>query len=199
MTQVTCPVQSGRVLITSTPRLQIRDWELDDAPTVLDIFSRIEVMQWLGDPPVVLCPDLEEARAKIERWQQKDDPPCGQWAVEVTDGGPLHGRVIGAVLLVPLPNNEHGELEIGWHLHPDAWGQRFAPEAAVAILERGFNAGLEEIHAVTDVDNVKSMAVCRRIGMEHLGIVDRWYETPSQYFRITREQWQAARETAPIG
>ena len=199
MTQVTCPVQSGRVLITSTPRLRIRDWEVDDAPTVLDIMSRIEVMKWLGDGPPMLLKTLDEARERIDVWRLRDDPPCGQWAIDVVDGGPLDGRTIGAVLLVPLPNNENGEVEIGWHLHPDAWGQRYAPEAGTAILERGFAGGLEAIHAVTDLDNEKSMAVCSRIGMEHRGVVDRWYATPSQYFVATREQWQAGREPAQSG
>ncbi|GAA4726824.1 hypothetical protein GCM10023350_07020 [Nocardioides endophyticus] len=40
------------------------------------------------------------------------------------------GVVVGTVLLLTLPNDEHGEVEIGWHLHPDAWGQGYACEAA---------------------------------------------------------------------
>lgn len=179
------------MLIATTPRLRIRDWESGDAPTVLDIYSRLEVVKWLGDGPPELMADLAEAQERIGRWQGRDAPPCGFWAIEVTDDGPLHGRVIGAVLLVPLPANDHGEVEIGWHLHPDAWGQRYAPEAATAILERGFAGGLPEIHAVTDLDNERSMAVCSRIGMEHRGITERWYSTPSQHYVLTQEQWTA--------
>lgn len=186
-------MQSGRVLITSTPRLLIRDWTVEDAPVALDILSRVEVVKWLADGPPVLTKDLDEAVEKIGRWQQRADPPLGFWAIEVNDGGPLQGRLIGSVLLVPLPNNEHGEVEIGWHLHPDAWGNRYAPEAATAILERGFTGGLPEIHAVTHLTNEASMSVCRRIGMEHRGIVHTWYDDPSQHYLITREQWAAAR------
>jgi RimJ/RimL family protein N-acetyltransferase len=185
-------VQSGGVLIT-TRRLKIRDWTVDDAPAALDILSRVEVVQWLADGPPVLTKDLDEAVEKIDRWQLRDDPPLGFWAIEVDDGGPLQGRVIGSVLLSPLPGNEHGEIEIGWHLHPDAWGNRYAPEAATAILDRGFGGGLPAIHAVTHLTNEASMSVCRRIGMEHQGIVHTWYEEPSQYFVITREQWAAGR------
>ncbi len=199
MTQVTSPVESGRVLITSTPRLLIRDWTVEDAPVALDILSRVEVAKWLGDGPPVLLQDLDEAAEKIERWRQRSAPPLGYWAIEVNDHGPLHGRLIGSVLLVPLPNNEHGEVEIGWHLHPDAWGNRYAPEAATAILERGFTGGLPEIHAVTHLTNEASMSVCRRIGMEHRGIVHTWYDEPSQHFVMTREGWQSVitREQLP--
>ena len=175
-------------MLLDTARLRIRDWSLDDAPTALDIQGRVEVMQWLGDGPPVLCRDLDDARARIVRWRGRDDPPLGYWAIEVTDGGRLHGRVIGSVLLVPLPNGD-GEVEIGWHLHPGAWGLGYASEAATAALRHGFEGGLEEIHAVTHLTNGPSQAVCRRIGMEHLGVTHRWYAEPSEHFVATRETW----------
>ena len=60
-------------------------------------------------------------------------------------------------------------------------------------------AGLElvpatEINAVTHLTNGPSQAVCRRIGMEHRGVVERWYDDPSEHFVITREQWQRAEQ-----
>jgi RimJ/RimL family protein N-acetyltransferase len=192
MTQVTCSGESDRVLIATTERTRIRSWTLDDAPTALDILSRVEVVKWLGDGPPVLTEDLDEAREKVLKWRARDNPPLGHWAIEVTDGGPLHGRVIGTVLLLTLPNSDNGAVEIGWHLHPDAWGNGYAPETATEILRRGFEGGLEEINAVTHLTNDKSMAVCRKIGMEHLGITHDWYDEPSQHYLITREQWAAA-------
>jgi RimJ/RimL family protein N-acetyltransferase len=207
-------LHSGRVLL-ETPRLRIRDWTPEDAPTVLDILGRVEVVKWLGDGPVVLCADLDEARAKIERWRGRDDPPLGYWAIEVTDGGPLDGRVIGAVLLVPLPNGDGAaeprgsaatdrKVEIGWHLHPDAWGHGYASEAAQAVLRHGFEGGLEQINAVTHLTNGPSQAVCRRIGMEHHGVTEKWYDDPSEHFVARRDGQQSLltrerRRSAPEG
>ncbi|MGZ4730446.1 MAG: GNAT family N-acetyltransferase [Acidimicrobiales bacterium] len=176
-------------MLIETDRLQIRDWTLADAPAALDMLSRIEVVKWLGDGPPVLCPDLDGARERIERWRGRDHPPLGHWACEVTDGGPLHGRVIGTVLLLTLPNAEDGEVEIGWHLHPGAWGRGYASEAARAVVRHAFDGGLEEIHAVTHLGNEPSQAVCRRIGMEHRGVVERWYDGPSEHFVISRDRW----------
>lgn len=172
-------------MLLETERLRIRDWSLDDAPTALDIMSRVEVVKWLGDGPPNLCRDLDDARSRIERWHGRDDPPLGHWAIEVTDGGPLQGRVIGTVLLLRLPNGD-GEVEIGWHLHPDAWGQGYAAEAARAILRHGFDAGLEEIHAVTHLTNGPSQALALRLGMEHRGVTHLWYEEPSEHFVARR-------------
>jgi RimJ/RimL family protein N-acetyltransferase len=187
----TAPARAdGGEVLEETARLRIRDWTLPDAPAALAMLSRIEVVRWLGDGVPVLTRDLDEARTKIERWRGREDPPLGHWALEVTDGGPLHGRVIGTVQLLRLPNGD-GEIEIGWHLHPDAWGNGYAPEAATAILRRGFEAGVEEINAVTHLDNLNSMAVCRKIGMSHLGTTDRWYDDPSQHYLITQAQWRA--------
>ena len=180
-------------MLLETDRLRIQDWTLDDAPAALDMLSRVEVVKWLDDGPPVLCPDLDGARTRIERWRGRDHPPLGHWAVEVTDGSDLHGRVIGTVLLLTLPNADDGEVEIGWHLHPDAWGRGYASEAATAVLRHGFEAGLDEINAVTHLDNVRSQAVCRRIGMEARGVVERWYVEPSEHFVITRERWAALR------
>jgi RimJ/RimL family protein N-acetyltransferase len=159
-------------MLLLTERLRIRDWTLEDAPTVLDIMSRVEVVKWLADGPPNLCKDLEDARARIERWRGRDDPPLGFWAIEVADGGPLHGLAVGSVPLVPLPDGDGG-VEIGWHLHPDAWGRGYASEAATAVLRHGFEGGLEEINAVTNLDNWPSQAVCRRIGMEHRGVTEK--------------------------
>jgi hypothetical protein len=34
--------------------------------------------------------------------------------------------------------NGVGEVEVGWHLHPDSWGHGYATEAARAVIDRGF-------------------------------------------------------------
>jgi RimJ/RimL family protein N-acetyltransferase len=171
----------------STERLLIRDWVPEDAATVVDIYHRVEVVKWLGDGDPVPCHDEDQARRWIENWRGRADPPLGYWAIEAT-GGPLAGRTVGSVLLVPLPKGE-GAVEIGWSLHPDAWGHGYAAEAGRAVLRRGFEGGLEEIHAVTHLTNEASMAVCRRIGMTHTGIVHTWYDKPSQHYLLTKERW----------
>ncbi len=159
-----------------TERLLIRPWKLEEVDRFFDIYRREEVSRWFSAGPMR---DREEA---VERMQRALaalalDPRFGSWAIVERDAG----VPAGTVLLKPLPDGE-GEIEIGWHLHPDSWGRGYASEAATALLARGFTDGLEEIWAVVDPANERSASVCTRIGMRLLGITERWYHEPSLLF-----------------
>ncbi|MGW7448073.1 GNAT family N-acetyltransferase [Kitasatospora sp. NPDC054795] len=174
---------SGTVL--TTERLVVRQWTMStaDQDRAFDIYSRWEVARWLGRTPRAMA-GPEEARAFIERCRKRSaDPRFGAWAVERRDTG----TVAGTVLLVPLPDGD-GEIEIGWHLHPDSWGRGIATEAARAVLAKGFADGLTEIRAVLAPDNTRSAAVCRRLGMTGTGPTDRWYGRQLAEFRIGPDQ-----------
>jgi RimJ/RimL family protein N-acetyltransferase len=175
----------GPAAITAqTDRVIIRPWRRDEADRMFDMLRRPEVVKWLGRGRQPMQ-HRDEALAYIERWAVTlaADPRFGCWAaVERASGVPA-----GSVLLKALPDGD-GEIEIGWHFHPDSWGRGLATEAAGALLARGFADGLDEVWAVTDLDNHPSIAVCRRIGMKLLGVTHRWYHDPSMMF------WTGARE-----
>jgi RimJ/RimL family protein N-acetyltransferase len=125
--------------------------------------------------------DRTEAEPLIQHMLDRlaADPRFGAWAVfERPTGVPA-----GTVLLKQLPDGG-GEIEIGWHLHPDSWGRGLATEAARALLARGFALGLAEIWAVTDPDNQRSVRVCKKLGMRLLGTTHGWYHELSLMFWI---------------
>lgn len=165
-----------------TERLVLRPWRVEEAERLLDIQSRLEVMRWLGDGPPVLLDSVDQARRRIERYAELSaDPPIGLLAVEVR----ATGVVAGTAMLVPLSQDtDDPAVEIAWHLHPDSWGHGLATEAARALLAEGFAGGLPEIHALTHVDNERSIAVCRRLGMDDLGVGEvPWYSGRWHLFR----------------
>lgn len=168
-----------------TERLVIRHWRPGEAPRVLDLLSRIEVVRWLGDGEPELLADLSAAEAKIASWRARDDGLLGAWAVQPRSSG----VPAGTVLLLRLPHGEPDEVEIGWHLHPDSWGHGYATEAARAVLDHAFAGGLPHVHALTHLDNHASQGVCRRLGMRDLGVVEKWYDGPSQLYRVTAAEW----------
>jgi RimJ/RimL family protein N-acetyltransferase len=171
-------------VVFETDRLVVRDWADSDGDRVFDIYRRWEVARWLGADPRVM-PDRNSASRVIERWNERNqDPVYGIWAVEEK----ASGTVAGTVLLVPLPEpadgSGKGEVEVGWHLHPDAWGRGLATESARAAIGRGFRSGLGEIYAVVRPDNAASLAVCARLGMHPLGRTSRWYGAEMESFVI---------------
>jgi len=59
-------------------------------------------------------------------------------------------------------------VEIAWRLAFDHWGQGYATEAASAAIAEGFASfDLQEVIAVTSVDNRRSRAVMERLRMTH--------------------------------
>jgi RimJ/RimL family protein N-acetyltransferase len=66
-----------------------------------------------------------------------------------------------------------GEVEIGWRLREDAWGQGFAREVAEASLDWGFdNLDVDRIVAITVPANVRSRGLMLRLGMTHRPALD---------------------------
>lgn len=89
----------------------------------------------------------------------------GFWAVERKGQGDFIGTVGLKHLRAshPLAPN----IEIGWRLAYDDWGQGYASEAARAALRYGFEKqALPEIIAFTAAVNRRSLAVMKRIGMQ---------------------------------
>ncbi len=171
-------------LIAMTDRIVVRPWRPDEADRFFDMHRRPEVARWIGARPMS---ERDEAVTLIERYIARlaADRRFGAWAViERPSGTPA-----GSVLLKPLPDGE-GEIEIGWHLHPDRWGRGLATEAARALLAYGLGLGLDEVWAVTHVENQRSVNVCRKLGMRLLGVTRRWYHEPSLMFWIGTHQDQ---------
>lgn len=163
-------------VIAETERVVLRRWRLDEADRFFDMHRRDEVARWIGGDPML---DLAEATALLERMAARhaDDPRFGSWAVvERSTGQPA-----GTVLLKPLPDGD-GEIEIGWHLHPDSWGRGLATEAGATLLGYGFDLGLREIWAVTHLHNIRSARVCEKVGLRLLGVTHRWYHEPARMF-----------------
>jgi RimJ/RimL family protein N-acetyltransferase len=203
-----------------TRRLIARDWAADDAQAAFDIYGRDEVMRWLGAQPRHPVASLAQMRERLDDMIERgsDEPDYGLWPVELRSG-PAAGTVIGAVLLSRLPGPA-GEVEIGWHLNPEHWGNGYATEGGRGAVGLAFGfsqvgpdaveldgvgpegvgpegvgpegaAGrspLDRVIALVDPDNARSQAVCRRLGMRHLGQTDMYYGLVLELFELRRAE-----------
>ena len=151
-----------------TPRLVLRDKRPDDFAFVASLYADEDVMRWIGDGHT-LAHDEVEARffrvleiqneAGHERWDAFKILARKSDGVSLGQAGMLRCEIDG----VP-------EIEIGWWLAPFAWGLGYATEAASALRDFAFGElRLDHLSIVLHAENVRSVAVARRIGGVHAG------------------------------
>lgn len=145
-----------------TPRLLLREWTDDDLEPFAALNADPRVMEFL--PNLLTREQSDEMATRIRTHFRERG--FGLWAVEVR-GGP---KFIGFVGLSVPRFEAHFTpcVEVGWRLAAEYWGQGYAPEAARAALEHGFQKlGLKEIVSITVPHNLKSRRVMEKIGLRH--------------------------------
>jgi RimJ/RimL family protein N-acetyltransferase len=111
-----------------TSRLLLRPWNETDLPEFVRGTNTPAVMQYLGG---VNTP--EEARAGFIRVQEcQDKNGFCFWIIERQSDRAILGF---CGLKIGTAGSIVGEIEIGWRLREDAWGQGYAREAAAASLD----------------------------------------------------------------
>lgn len=177
-----------------TDRLLLRRWDESDLAAFYDLYSREDVVRWLGTHPRQPLATAAEARERLGRWHEHErglSPPLGLWAVVPYLAGAVPGRPVGTLLLLPLSDDDGptGLVEVGWHLHPRYQGQGFATEAARAVLALAGKAGIGQVVAITDLDNAASQRVAARLDMVDEGVTERWFGlTARQYRKVIGHQ-----------
>jgi RimJ/RimL family protein N-acetyltransferase len=180
-----------------TGHLLLRRWEESDLTAFLDLYSREDVVRWLGQHPRRPLATAAEARERLGRWHEHErglSSPLGLWAI-VPDGA---GGPVGTLLLLPLSDGDGptGLVEVGWHLHPDFQGYGFATEAARAVLALAGAAGIDQVLAITDLDNTASRRVAERLGMTDDGVTERWFGLRARQYRKVLRRPHAGADVA---
>jgi RimJ/RimL family protein N-acetyltransferase len=144
----------------TTQRLLLRPWCKEDLPTFADMNSDPRVMEYL---PKLLT--HEESNAMVERIQAHFcKHGFGLWAVEAVGVASFIGFV--GLQVVPFEAHFTPNIEVGWRLARQYWGQGYATEAARSALAFGFHQlELLEIVAMTTPNNMRSQQVMERLGM----------------------------------
>jgi RimJ/RimL family protein N-acetyltransferase len=197
-------------VVLRTPRLVVRDWSEDDAAAALAIYGRSEVARWLS-PAVPVIADEESMRATLRAWiadTAASEAGIGHWAVTLTGpdgttdgttdgtaGGTAPGRLVGGVSLHPLPVEEQ-DVEIGWQIAPEFWGNGYATEAGRGLLERAFANDVDEVFALVRPANRRAEAAARRVGMTWVGETEKYYGLVLNVFRIRHADLVAGRTPA---
>jgi RimJ/RimL family protein N-acetyltransferase len=146
----------------STERLILREWRDDDLAPFAAMNACPRVREYF-------CETLtrEESDAQVETIRAEfAEKGYGLFALELK----ATGEFIGFTGLHHLEIDVHftPAVEVGWRLAEEHWGKGYAPEAARAALDFGFNTvGLEEIVAMTVPANKNSRRVMEKLGMTY--------------------------------
>ncbi|MEP6991764.1 MAG: GNAT family N-acetyltransferase [bacterium] len=175
------------MLMIETPRLLLRETRVDDLDRWAELMADDRTARFIGGvqpKPVVWRILMSQAGAwaltgvamfsVIER-------ETGRWIGRV---GPWH------------PYGWPGD-EIGWALHPDAWGRGYALEAARASMDYAFTAlgWVDVIHSIHP-DNAPSQQLARRLGSVNRGagrLPAPYEDDPIELWGQTRDDWMSRR------
>lgn len=170
-------------------QLVLREVGLDDWPAVHAYSECPDVVRyqpWGPNTP-------EESRAFVAHVvavAQAAPRTVYQLAMTVVAGG----RLIGMGTL-QVHSSDHGQGEVGYFLHPAAWGRGCATEAARLLLGFGFRElRLHRIFGTCDPRNVAFARVLEKVGMTYEGqlrhtmlLRDGWRD--SAIYSILSHEW----------
>jgi ribosomal-protein-alanine N-acetyltransferase len=146
------------MIVLQTPRLILRPFSEGDLDEMVTLMANADFMRFsLG------VFSREQTAAFLEKIRTRDrDRLPSQFAVVLRSDQ----RLIGYCGFFAQNVDEVEELEIGYRLHPDHWGQGLATEAARAVRDHGFNElKLPRLISLIHPDNVASRRVAEKNGM----------------------------------
>lgn len=148
-----------------TDRLLIRPRTLADTDDCLAMDRDPEVTRFVVGP----WSEAAAHRSFIEQRTRQPYPPgLGYWTISCRNDP---AAFVGWVLLIPV-DAVGPEIEIGWRLRRQAWGRGLATEAALAVLKHAFTTlRLPEVIAEIHPDNVASLKVAEKLGLQRRGLV----------------------------
>jgi ribosomal-protein-alanine N-acetyltransferase len=162
------------VLSLETDRLVLRAPVPQDADALAPMYADPEVMRYVGDGRTLTRSETERSvRRMIERWEADG---FGLFTTVRKDDEAVIGRV---GLLVwntdtwePTTRAEAAdvpsEVEVGYTLGRDYWGQGFATEAAGAVRDYALGElGAARLIALIIHGNTASENVARKLGLEY--------------------------------
>jgi ribosomal-protein-alanine N-acetyltransferase len=166
--------------ILETSRLILREFRLDDADALARVLSDPETMRFYPAP----CD-----RAGVEDWiargiRRYAEHGHGLWAMVLK----ASGEMIGDCGLTVQNVDGADEIEIGYHVRRDLWGQALATEAARACRDYGFaRLRAERLISLICPENLPSRRVAEKNGMTVWKEV-MWHNVSHLVYTIRREQ-----------
>ena len=156
----------NNTFILETNRLKLRELNEKDIIPLHEILSDVETMKYYPAPF-----DLKGTEVWINRSRESyTENEFGLWAVVLKSDETFAGQCG-----ITYTNIDGDKVpEIGYHINKKFWNQGYATEAALAVMNYGFNNfQLKEIFIHTWVRNIPSQRIAEKIGMLKVKVYDK--------------------------
>jgi ribosomal-protein-alanine N-acetyltransferase len=168
----------------ATPRLILRPPRLADVPALFEFLGDADAMRHTHvDASLRAC----RRRIAVHEWRRRRDGYAPWTVATKTDG-----RIIGWGGLYDDPFDPGWGVEVGYFLHPSAWGKGYASElvkACMAVADEALQ--LPTVCAFARSENAASRRVLEKAGFEVVRFVP---EMERLLYRRSRRTHDTSRE-----
>jgi RimJ/RimL family protein N-acetyltransferase len=148
-----------------TERLVCERVRAEDADELAQLMLHPDVVRttWLDVDPPTHADVVEKVVGNARHWQRHG---FGPWMLRDR----ATGKLVGRAGLQHTMTTGVDEVEVGWAIMPDRWGEGLATEVARTSVDVAFGPlGLDEVIAFTAPDNIASWRVMEKAGFVHEG------------------------------
>lgn len=147
--------------VFETNRMVLSHLSADDAAFIFELLNTPGWLQFIGDRGIKTLQDAEQyiLNGPVKSYENNG---FGLMAVRLKDSH----EAIGICGLIKRSGLD--DIDIGFAFLPAYNAKGYAAEAAHATLDYGFeNVGLNRIVAITNEDNIHSIRLLKKIGMQY--------------------------------
>jgi RimJ/RimL family protein N-acetyltransferase len=176
-------IMTNAISIPDSARLCYRLMDQNDGDLLFDLDQDPEGMRYLNDGKPTSRQEIDEYfLPRIARFTDLATG-CGLWEIADKQSGKYLGWILvrhyGFETHYHTPDN----IEFGWRLYRDYWGQGITTEAASAIIDvLRPHPCIALFSAQSDPENLGSIGVMKKLGMQYID--DRVHHTPKQEYPV---------------
>ena len=147
-----------------TERLILRRIEVRDAEDLCNLLNDEKVQEFLAGIPENYTVEMavDYIGNKLSKNYLKED--FYDWGIEDKKSHKLIGRIC-----VYKFDDYRRMADLVWYIIPDVRGKGFMTEAGKSVVEFLQNIGFERIEAFANIENIASIKVMEKIGMQYEG------------------------------
>ena len=169
-----------------TERLLLRPWRSNDVEDAFAYAADEEWARYLWNTPRPY--EKRHAEEFVSRAVADD------WSVQAQFAIVFQAKVIGGIRLFLTDPPMNTVAGLGYNVGRAYWSRGFVTEAATAVVDYGFSAGLHKVTATADARNLASIRVMEKLHMRREGVLrgqrfSRGEYVDEVHYGVLRSEW----------